>query len=127
MDDIFKDDDKYLRGKENWLIRAYFYCNNGLNVLNQFRNLFLGIIAIYIALKLDNYLWLILMVIPCIIILTLIGFYYTHRAGRVQEWLGVRFSSSFGLRSFNYTQQTYEVLLEIKNLLQNEKIRINKE
>lgn len=118
-DPIFKDDEKYLTGKENWLIRAYFYLFNGLNMLNQFRNLFLGIIALYVLLKLSNYWWLIVMAIPSIIILTIVGYYCVHRMYKVNEWLGIRFSSHFGQKSFNYTQETYNEIVKIKDLLEN--------
>ncbi len=116
-EELFKDDSKYLEGKENWLIRVYFYLFNGLNVLNQFRNLGLGIIAVYIALKLTNYWWLVAMTVPSIIILIIVGYYFVHRATKVQEWLGIRFSSHFGMKSFNYQEESYETLVRIEELL----------
>lgn len=118
-DNLFKDDSKYLEGKENWLIRAYFYCSNGLTILNEFRNLFLGILALYLALKLDK-LWILpVMAIPCILILTLTGYYVVHRVSKVREWLGMRFGTHFGIKSFNYTEENYKLLSEIRDLLRN--------
>lgn len=117
MDNLLKNDPKYLEGKENWFIRMYFYCSNGLGILNEFRNLFLAIIAVYIALKLDNVSYAILFFIACVIILTITGYYVVHRVSKVRDWLGTRFGSHFGLKTFNYTEANYELLKEIRDLL----------
>lgn len=121
MNDLFKDDDKYLKGTENWFIRAYFYCSNGLTVLNEFRNLFLAIIAIYIALKWDS-IWLaVLLFIACVILLTIAGYYMVHKVGKIREWLGIRFSSHFGIKTFNYAEENNKVLREIRDILKDTK------
>jgi len=119
--ELFKDDPKYLEGKENWLIRMYFYCSNGLGILNEFRNLFLGILGLYIALKLDNYFIAIGLFVVCVIILTIVGYYTIHKVSKVREWLGMRFGTHFGIKTFNYNQGTYEMLVEIRNLLKEKK------
>jgi len=122
-DELFKDDEKYLEGTQNWFIRMYFYCSNGLGILNEFRNLFLGIVAVYIASKLDN-LWVaVLMFIVCVIILTVTGYYRVHRVAKVLEWVSMRFSTTFGIRTFNYTQATYEMLVEIRDLLKEKNLK----
>lgn len=117
LQDLIKDDDKYLVGKENWLIRAYFYCSNGLTILNEFRNMFLAIIAIYIALKLTNYWYLLAMILPCLLILTLAGYYMVHKVSKVREWLGIRFGTHFGLKTFNFNEDNNKLLMEIRDLL----------
>lgn len=114
---IFKDDEKYLTGKENWLIRAYFYCSNGLGILNEFRNLFLGILGLYIALKWDNVWLAVVLFFVSICILTVVGYYAVHKVGKVREWLSMRFSTHFGMKSFNYQEASYELLVEIRDLL----------
>ena len=121
MDDpeIRKDDDKYLKGGENWIIRAYFYCSTGLGILNEFRNLFLGILAVYIALKLDNLFLAIGMFAISVVLLTLMGYYTVHKIAKVREWLGMRFSTHFGAKAFNYQAKSYELLQEIRDLLKN--------
>ncbi len=117
--DIFKDDAKYLKGKENWLIRAYFYCSNGLGILNEFRNLFLGILGLYIALKWDN-IWIAIgLFVVSIVLLTLMGYYTVHKISKVREWLGMRFGTHFGMKSFNYQEASYELLVEIRDLLKD--------
>lgn len=116
-----EDEKPYLLGTKNRLIRYYFYLSNGLDLLNQFRNLFLGIIAIYIALKLTNPVYMILMTIPCIIILTIIGYYAVHYVSKIKDWLAIKFGSHFGIKTFNYQKQMAEELHEIKNILNNGK------
>ncbi len=108
-------DHKFMPGAENRAIRYYFYLTKGLDVLNQSRNLFLGILALYIALHLDNWWLLIAMFIPSLLILTLVGFYATHRMNKVLEWLGIRFSSHYAVKQFNNVQTQVELLKEIRD------------
>lgn len=115
--DLLKDDYKYLQGKENWLIRAYFYCSNGLIILNEFRNLFLGIIAIYLTLKITNIYAIGAIIIGAIVILTLVGFYRVHTMAKKMEYLTTRFSTHFGMKQFNFTEENYNLLKEIRDLL----------
>ncbi len=113
----FEEDKIYLRGRENWLIRMYYYLENGLNILNEFRNLFLGLFGLYIILKLDSYIWLIVMAVPAMIILTFVGHYNVHKLSKMKEWLGTRFSTHYGLLNFNYNEQQTHLLEEIRDLL----------
>ncbi len=116
--DILTDDHGYLTGAHNWGIRMYFYVNAGLNILNNFRNLFLAILAIYVTFKFTNPLWLPLMFIPSLIILCLVGWYTTHHVQKIFEWINIRFSTYYGIQQFNYTKAQYELLLQIKELLE---------
>lgn len=116
-----EDEKPYLIGTKNRMIRYYFYLSNGLNILNEFRNLFLGIVAIYITLKLTNPLWMVAMTIPSLIVLTLIGYFTIHHIAKVKDWLGVKFGSHYGIKSFNYNKGTYELLEEIRDLLLEQK------
>ncbi len=114
---IFKDDEKYLRGAQNWFIRYYYYLSTGLNELNGFKNLFLGILTIYITFKLTSYWWGVGIFVASIVILTVVGYYIIHKVGKVRDWLGIRFSSYFGRQSIDYTQETFKILQEINNSL----------
>lgn len=113
-----EDEQRYLAGFTNRCIRYWYYLENGLNVLNEFRNLFLGIIALYIALHLTNLLWLIGMFIPCTIALTVTGYYYVHKFAKVKEWVSIRFSSHFGIKNFDYQKENNRLLQEILTELQ---------
>ncbi len=110
-------DDIFFPGLTNRAIRYYFYCNQGLNILNQFRNLFLGIFALYFALHLENWVFLVAFFVVSAIILTVVGFYTTHHVNKIQEWLGVRFSSHYTMKQFNIQQGIYDELKEINEKL----------
>ncbi len=107
-------DERYMHGVENRAIRYYYYLNTGLNILNQFRNLLLGIFGLYVVLKLENPLLLVAMLVPSVIGLTIIGYYNVHRMNKVMEWVGLRFSSHYAIRQFNYQQAIHETLVDIK-------------
>jgi len=115
------NENEYLKGKQNWLIRAYFYCSNGLAILNEFRNMLLGILAIYFALKWNNYWLLLVMIIPSIIILTLVGYVVVHKVAKVKEWLTMRFGTHFGIKAYDYNEDNNKLLKEIRDLLRNNK------
>lgn len=117
MNDPQEFDHIYFPGLENRLTRYYYYLNQGLTILNNFRNLFLGIIGVYIALKLDNWALLIAMFIPSAILLTVVGYFATHRVNKIMEWLSLRFGTHYGIQQFNYAQGTYETLQEIRDEL----------
>ncbi len=109
----------FMPGIVNRLIRYWFYLNAGLNIVNNFRNLILAILGIYIALHLTDWWMLPAMFIPSVLILTIMGYYVVHKVNKVSEWLGVRFSSHYGLRQYNFTQEQNELLKEIRDLLKH--------
>lgn len=110
-------DESFMHGMENRGIRYYYYLNTGLNILNQFRNLLLGIFGLYVILKLENPVFLVLMFLLCLPVLTTIGYYNVHRMNKVLEWVGMRFSSHYAIRQFNYNQGQYDILCTIRNLM----------
>ena len=109
------EDARYLTGAVNRLIRYYFYLNKGLDVVNQFRNLILGIVGVYIALELKNWGWLAGMFSISIPVLIVVGYYSVHRISKVSDWLGTRFGSHYSIRSFDYQRAQYELLKEINS------------
>lgn len=109
----------YMNGAHNLFVRTYFYINSGLNILNSFRNLFLGIFAGYIALKLENPIWMVVVFLVALVVLTLVGWYQTHKMQKIFEWIGLRFSSYYGIKQFNYSEGTYNLLVDIKKLLED--------
>lgn len=116
--EVAQYDSQYLPGTHNHAIRYYFYLTKGLEVLNLFRNLFLGILAIYIALKWDNVLLLPALLIPSLVVLTIAGYYAVHHMSKVTEWLNMRFGTHYGINSYNLSQEQNHLLKEIRDLLQ---------
>jgi len=115
----------YLKGKENFFIRMYFYLNSGLTIVNNFRNLILGIFALYYTLKLTNPLWLVGMFILSVPVLIVIGNYNVHRMAKVNEWLSMKFSTHFGIKQFEYIEKTPKLLTQIRDSLSTKKVLKN--
>jgi hypothetical protein len=115
---------EYLIGWKNYLIRVYFYLTNGLSLVNDFRNLGLGIFALYITLKLTNPWWLLGMAAISVIILTPTGYFMVHKVSKVKEWLSTKFGSHYAIQNFDYVKAQYEALERIEKLLiaQNQQI-----
>ncbi len=118
IEDIMKKagqyDQAFMHGFQNRSIRYYYYMNNGLSILNQFRNLFLGIFALYVILHLTNPFLIVLMFLAACPLLAIAGYYEIHKMSKVMEWIGLRFSSHYAIRQFNYQQAIYETLVDIK-------------
>lgn len=105
----------YMPGFQNRAIRYYFYLNAGLAIVNNFRNLILAILGFYFVLKLDMPWLLPIMFVFSTVLLTIVGYIVVHRVNRVSEWLGTRFGTHYGLKSFNYQQRAVELLKEIND------------
>ncbi len=121
IEEVAKYDHLFFPGYENVGIRYYYYLSTGLAILNNFRNLFLGIFALYFTFHLTDPVLLIAMFIPGVILLTLVGYYNVHRMNKVLEWIAMRFSTHYGIRTYNYNQGQYELLKEIRDSLVNKK------
>lgn len=117
MQDPNEFDEALFPGLENHLIRYYYYLQRGLDILNSFRNLFLGILGLYFVLKIDNWWILVAMFIPSVLALMIAGYYATHRVNKVLDWLGLRFATHYGIRQYNLQQGIYDTLQEINKKL----------
>lgn len=116
------DEDKYLAGKANFGIRMYFYLNSGVSIVNDFRNLFLGIFALYFTLKLDNPLWIIAFLVVSVPILIIAGWYNVHKISKVREWLNIKFGTHYTIKQFDLSKRQVQLLEKIlKKLVDNHK------
>ncbi len=104
---------EYTKGIKSLLIRVYFYIEQGLNVLNLFRNLFLGIFGLYITLKLTNYMYLVAMTAISMPILAIMGYYSVHKINKTKEWLNIKFSTHYAKKTFDYQEDMVKSLQEI--------------
>lgn len=104
---------EYTKGTQSLFIRIYFYIEQGLNVLNLFRNLFLGIFGLYITLKLTNYSYLILMTVISMPILAIMGYYSVHKINKTKEWLNIKYSTHYAKKTFDYQEDMANTLQEI--------------
>lgn len=119
------NEENYTKGVKNILIAIYFYLSNGLAILNEFRNLFLGIFAVYITLKLTDPMLMVYMTVVSIVILTITGYFVVHHVAKIKEWLTVKFGTHYGVKNFDYVKRQVELLEEINKKL-NEKLDTKK-
>lgn len=110
------NDEHYSQGV-NKVIKAYFYLTSGVGILNEFRNLFLGVFALYFTLKLENPIWLGVMFLVCVPVLAVIGYINVHKISPVRDWLSTKFGTHYGIKQFDYTKRQTELLEEIKEKL----------
>lgn len=113
------DQQEYIKGKENFLIRMFYYLHNGATLLNEFRNLIMGVFALYFLLKLTNPIWMVVMFVVSVPILILIGHYNVHKMAKVNEYLNTRFSTHYALKTFELNQQTVKLLEDINEKLKH--------
>lgn len=114
--DISKEDAIYLRGTQNFLIRCYFYMQSGLGILNNFHNIFLGMIALTITFGIKG--WIVAAcAVPLSAAFILLGRYNVHKLSKMQDWLNIRFSTHYGIKQFDMTREQVELLREVRDLL----------
>lgn len=103
------------------LIKIYFYLNNGVGILNNFRNLFLGVFALYFTLKLASPILLVVMFIVAIPILVVCGYYNVHHIAKLSEQLSTKFGTFYGIKTYELAEEQVKLLKQIKKLLKEKK------
>ncbi len=107
----------YDKGALNHGVRAWFYLQKGLDLVNQFKYLVAGILAVYYMLKLESYAVLLAIFIVSIPILTFAGWFYTHKMAKALEWTGMIFSSYFARYNVDMAEKNIENTTESVVLL----------
>ena len=103
------------------LIKIYFYLNNGVGILNNFRNLFLGVFALYFTLKLTSPILLVGMFIVAIPVLVICGYYNVHHIAKLSEQLSTKFGTHYGIKQFELIEEQTKLLRKIEKLLKEKK------
>lgn len=100
-------------GMFNKLVRVWFYLQAGIDVINQFKYVVLGIFGIYVALKFTSYFWLLGMFAICLPILTIAGWVYINKMARNLSLTSLLKSSFFGSMDIDLNKKQVELLTEI--------------
>ena len=104
---------RYWNGTKNKLVRYYFYCTKGLELLNEFRYIIASIFAIYYAMKMNN-IWMVpLMFLISIPILIVFGYIAVHHLRKVMEYLQIQFSTHWARYQFDLQEKQVRLLEEI--------------
>lgn len=91
-------------------IKAYFYIQKGVGVINDFKYVGAGIFAIYFALKLQGMGWLVGLTFASIPILFILGWLYVHKMSKALDWLGVQYSTYWSRYSFELMEKQVKLL-----------------
>jgi hypothetical protein len=102
-----------MKEPKDLLIKLYFYCNSGITIINDFRNLGLGVFALYFALKIEHPLMLVGMFIVSVPILFVMGYYNVHKISSVRERLSTKYGTHFTIRQFELIEEQVRLLKEI--------------
>lgn len=108
--------EQYYNGIKNQLIRIYYYLQQGLDLLNEFKYLGAGILAIYYLLNLEGYTWMVGMAVISIPILIIAGYFWTHKARKTVEYFSIKYTSHF---------QQYNIKIQERQLFLLEKLNKN--
>jgi hypothetical protein len=110
--------EKHWDGAKNRAIRWYFYQQRGLALFNELRYLLLCIFGLYMFMKLDNPVWLLIMFFVSCPVLVFVGWLQVHHMARVIDWLGVEFATFWSRYSFELQERQTKALEDM-----NEKIK----
>lgn len=111
-------EEEYLKGAKNWFIRMFFYLKTGNSVVSEFRYTILAIMGLYAILKLANPVWLIGITVLSTPVLIVIGHFWTHKVGKIIEWLSVKFATHYAIEQFNLQKKQVELLEKLLEKLE---------
>lgn len=111
------NDDYHSKSWMNLAKKGYFYLGRGLAELNNWKNLFIGIIGLCIAVKIES-IWIMAVIFAISIpLLILAGYIMVHRISRMMDYLSIKFGSHFATRNFDYVEGQYELMKEIRDMM----------
>ncbi len=105
------------KGFLNRVAQFYNYCLRGLEIVNNFKNLGLLIIAIYYGLRLTEWWWMGIMFLGSLPIIVGIGYFNTHYISKIIELINMKYGTTFGIRQFRLQEEILQELKEIKEKL----------
>jgi hypothetical protein len=110
----------YWAGTKNKVIRFYFYSQRGLQLLNEFRYVFLLVFGIYMAMKLANPAWLLVLFLVILPFLIFFGWLQVHHMAKVINWLDVEFASFWSRYNFELQERQTKAIEEINLKIRNQ-------
>jgi len=108
---------EYWKGGKNKTIRYYFYVQQGLALLNEFRYLIMSVLAIYALLKLEDWWMMPIMFFTALPFLCMLGWVSVHHVQKVMEWLNIKYTTHYSLYNIELQEQQLQILQEIRECL----------
>ncbi len=114
----------YYEGRLNKVVRTYWYLDLGLELVNKFKYIVAGILALAVILQVENSLkWIVTIFFIALPILTVAGYLWARFGVRVVEYLDLKLATHFGQYSIKLQEKQLEVMedltREIKKLNEN--------
>ena len=104
-------------GLKKSAVKYYFYSQQGLKLLNEFRYLVMGIFATYFSLRLEN-IWLIpIMFIVAIPILIVIGWVSVNHVQKIIDYFHTKRATTYGKYGFDLNERQLKTLEDIRDEL----------
>jgi hypothetical protein len=107
--------ERHWDGTKNKIVRYYFYSQRGLALFNEFRYLFMLLFGIYVLLKLQNPIWLLVMFLTALPLLIGFGWLQVHHMAKIINWLDVEFASYWSRYSFELQERQVKAIEEINH------------
>ena len=117
---------KYYDGKLNGLVRGYWYLDLGLDLINKFKYVVAGIIALAVILKVDDSLqWMITIFLIALPILTILGYLWARFGIRVVEYLNLKVATHFGQYGLKLQERQLNLLEDLSESIKelNKKLK----
>ena len=109
------------KGLKRELVKYYFYTQQGLTLLNEFRYLVMGIFAMYFSLRLDN-IWLIpIMFIVAVPLLMFFGWLSINHIQKIIDYFHIKRATTYGKYGYELNEKQLEALTKIVKLLEEKK------
>ena len=94
-------------------IKVYFYVTSGQSVIDKFRYLIMGILALYAVLHLTSMWFLPVMLVAAVPMLLILGYVNVHYISKVQERLSVQHGTHYAIKQFELIEKQTHLLEEI--------------
>lgn len=111
--------EKHWDGNKNRAIRWYFYSQRGLQLFNEFRYLFMLIFGLYMLMKLQNPLWLLVMFMVSMPALIFTGWLQVHHMAPIINWLDITYGSYWSKKSMEWQEDQVNAVKEIRDAVVN--------
>lgn len=108
----------YDTGLLNSGVKAWFYLQRGLSVVNEFKYLVAGVLAIYYTFKLDSFWLLLAILLISLPVLTVAGWFHTHKMAKALEWNNMVFSSYFSRYNIDLAEENTEATKRTVKILE---------
>lgn len=121
MNSIFEvnenSEKRYVDGTINKIIRLYYYLQEGLGQVNQWKYIIMGILGFAFLIKVTSYVIIGLMFVAATPILILIGFLWVTRGRKSTDYYAMKYTSVFGRYGVEMQEKQLEQQAEIIELL----------